>query len=91
MILNPEKRKVDSSILSLTTIWKASQQPSHLRKAQKEREPCGARSARAGQDPHRKPTTAPSRGNPARCKDAVGPDVTPPRHAERNRTRGYTQ
>ena len=36
--VTPEKRKVDSSILSLTTTWEASRQPSHLRKRAKERE-----------------------------------------------------
>jgi hypothetical protein len=61
-----EKRKVDSSILSLTTIWKAVLQPSHLRKAQKERDSHGAVSARSGQDPHKKPTPIPCRSNPAR-------------------------
>jgi len=33
-----EKRKVNSSILSLTTTWEASRQPSRLRKRAKERE-----------------------------------------------------
>jgi hypothetical protein len=43
--LLPEKRKVDSSILSLTTSLSTISQPSYLRRQQEERDPHGAVSA----------------------------------------------
>jgi hypothetical protein len=42
----PEKRKVDSSILSLTTTLRTISQPSYLRRQQEERDSHGAVSAR---------------------------------------------
>ena len=41
-VLVPEKRKVDSSILSLTTVLLRLDQPAHLRRWQDERDSHGA-------------------------------------------------
>src|ERR1700758_4798283 len=55
----PEKRKVGSSTLPLTTTtWEASHQPSHLRKAQKERDLHGAVSAVRAKIPTENPQSS---------------------------------
>src|SRR5271165_7497348 len=52
-----EKRKVDSSILSLTTTLRTISQPSYLRRQQEERDSHGARGADEIQDQHKSNTT----------------------------------
>jgi len=61
---NPsEKRKVDSSILSLTTTWKATVTPSHLRKGAEREGPMAQAAPAWAKIPTKKPTTVPFRGN----------------------------
>jgi hypothetical protein len=62
----PEKRKVGSSILPLTTRSRMISQSSHLRRQQEERDSYGAGGAREIQDQHRNNTTRPEPGGPAK-------------------------